>query len=63
MAKTKKTKRSVPKTKGKKPPLKDEDETQELDHDSTTPDPTQPDSETSHVKKHKIGFDYKNKNK
>lgn len=56
MTKIKKTKKSVPKKKEKKDPLKEE-----LDHDSTTPDPTQPDSETSHMKKHKIGFKYKNK--
>lgn len=38
---------STPKKQGSQKPQKD--------HDSTTNDPTQPDTETSHKKTHKIG--------
>ena len=48
--------RSTPKKKGSENP--------ETDYDSTTNDPTQPDTETSHKKTHKIGEPIKhNKNK
>jgi hypothetical protein len=47
-------KTSAPRTKNQE--RYEEQEPEDDDITSTTPDPTQPDEETSHKKKHKIGF-------